>query len=70
MTRLVRESRTLTGQTMTDHDMAMSLFLQNTVDIAAEDEDEELARLLAYDLNIWEDDTHTPGDIDLETVLQ
>ena len=64
------ESRTLTGQTMTDHDMAMSLFLQNAADIAAVDEDQELARLLADDLNMWEDDTDTPGDIDLSNVLQ
>ena len=50
------ESRALTGQTMTDHDMAMSLFLQNAADIAAEDEGQELTHLLADDLNIWEDD--------------
>ena len=50
------ENRSLTGQRMTDHEMAMSLFLQNAEDITAVDQDRELARLLAEELDLGEDD--------------
>jgi len=49
------ENRSLTGQRMTDHEVAMSFFLQNAVDITAADQDRELARLLAEELNLGED---------------
>lgn len=54
------ENRSLAGQRMTDHEMAMSLFLQNAVDITAMDQDRELARLLAEELNLGEDDIDMP----------
>ncbi|KAL4068439.1 hypothetical protein V8B97DRAFT_2058464 [Scleroderma yunnanense] len=46
------ENRSRTGETMTDHDLAMSFFLQNAADMAAMDEDRALASLLAEELNL------------------
>ncbi|KAL4067157.1 hypothetical protein V8B97DRAFT_974025 [Scleroderma yunnanense] len=60
------ENRFCAGEGLTGHSLAMSLFLQDAADMVTVEEDRELARLLAEDLDLEEDNiamSHQLSDI-------